>query len=272
MKKYAIAARRKRKKYVYPGKASSTVPNLLRERKIQTEQAREKIREDQPDLAGLTEILFSDIFEGQLADHTKVRGCFALWKQTRHILARAFENHRRADRVVSTIDLIQHVIPGTIFHSDQGSQYGAEQTKDALLAKGFIRSMSRAGTPTDNGFAERFVGQFKLSVAERRRYQTLGVFLQAAEDWINFSNQIRPHEGLDDLSPDQFARQNRLPVSERIRLMTAPNRVSVVSNAAMAVLDREQLEQDTLSWNDIQWLKQQQLTYKSIFLNEDGWW
>jgi len=230
MKKYAIAARRKRKKYVYPGKASSIVPNLLREKEIRAEQ----VKEDQPELAGLAEIVFSDIFEVQLADHTKVRGCFALWKQTRHILAIAFENHMRADLVVSTIDLIQHAIPGTIFHSDQGSQYGAEQTRDALLKKGFIRSMSRAGTPTDNGFAERFVGQFKLSVAERRKYQTLGVFLQAAEDWTNFYNHLRPHEGLDDLSPDQFARQQGLPVSEQIRLMTAPNRVAVVSNAAMA--------------------------------------
>ncbi len=177
MKKYDITARRKRKKYSYPGKASSIVPNLLRERKSQTEQAGEPIREDQPDLAGLAEIVFSDIFEVQLADHTKVRGCFALWKQTRHILAIAFENHMRAELVVSTIDLIQHAIPGTIFHSDQGSQYGAEQTREALLSKSFMRSMSRAGTPTDKGFAEKFVGQFKLSVAERRKYQTLGAFL-----------------------------------------------------------------------------------------------
>jgi transposase InsO family protein len=122
-----------------------------REKEIRAEQ----VEEGQPDLAGLAEIVFSDIFEVQLADQTKVRGCFALWKQTRHILAIAFENHMRADLVVSTIDLIQHVIPGTIFHSDQGSQYGAEQTREVLLKKGFIRSMSRAGTPTDNGFAER---------------------------------------------------------------------------------------------------------------------
>jgi hypothetical protein len=102
------------------------------------------------------------------------------------------------------------------------------------LKKGFIRSMSRAGTPTDNGFAERFVGQFKLSVAERRSYHTLGMFLQAAEDWINFYNHLRPHESLDDLSPDQFAQLNGLPVAEPIRLMTAPNRVAAVSAAAMA--------------------------------------
>jgi hypothetical protein len=29
MKKYGIAARRKKKRYVYPGKASSIAPNLL---------------------------------------------------------------------------------------------------------------------------------------------------------------------------------------------------------------------------------------------------
>lgn len=120
MKKYDIAARRKRKKYVYPGKASSIVPNLLRGEK------EELIQEEVVELA---EIVFSDIFEVKLADATKVRGCFALWKQTRHILAIAFETHMRADLVVSTIDLIQQVIPGTIFHSDQGSQYGAAQTR-----------------------------------------------------------------------------------------------------------------------------------------------
>jgi putative transposase len=46
--------------------------------------------------------------------------------------------------------------------------------------------MSRAGTPTDNGYAERFVGMFKLAVAERYRYHSLGAFLRAAETWINF--------------------------------------------------------------------------------------
>src|SRR5258708_39106621 len=193
-KKYDNNARRKRKKYVYPGKASSIVPNLLREEKKLIGQVEKPMREEAEDATRLAEIVFSDIFEVQLADHTKVRGCFALWKQTRHILAIAFENHMRADLVVSTIDLIQHAMPGTIFHSDQGSQYGAAQTREALLKKGFIRSMSRAGTPTDNEFAERFVGQFKRSVAERRRYQTLGAVLHGADGWVNVTTHIRPND------------------------------------------------------------------------------
>ena len=54
--------------------------------------------------------------------------------------------------------------------------------------------MSRAGTPTDNGHAERFVGVFKLAVVERQPYRPLGDFLRAAEAWINFYNRERPHE------------------------------------------------------------------------------
>jgi putative transposase len=73
--------------------------------------------------------------------------------------------------------------------------------------------MSRAGTPTDHGSADRFVGVFKLAVAERGAYQTLGQFLQAAQDSIAFYNGVRPHESLGDVSPDQFAQeQGLLPV------------------------------------------------------------
>ncbi len=195
MKKYGIAARRKKKRSIYPGKASSIVPNLLRD----------------PHTPAETEVMFSDIFEIHLADRTKVRGCFALWKRTRHCLSLAFDYQMRADLVVSTIELVEFSVPGTIFHSDQGSQYGAEQTRTALLTKGFVRSMSRAGTPTDNGYAERFVGSFKLAVAERHSYRTLGEFLREAERWINFYNQHRPHEGLQQQSPDHYARDHGLP-------------------------------------------------------------
>ncbi len=203
MKKYGIEARRKKKRYVYPGKASSIVPNALRD----------------PQTPAETEVMFSDIFEIQLADRTKVRGCFALWKRTRHCLSLAFDYQMRADLVVSTIELVEFSVPGTIFHSDQGSQYGAVETRSALLRKGFERSMSRAGTPTDNGYAERFVGMFKRAVAERRSYRTLGEFLREAERWSNFYNQQRPHEGLQQRSPDQYATEHDLPTAPYLSLL-----------------------------------------------------
>jgi putative transposase len=102
-----------------------------------------------PQIAAEQEAMFSDIFDVQLADRSKVRGCFALWKRTRHILALTFDYSMRADLVVSAIELVEFCVPGTIWHSDQGSPYGAEQTRAVLLRKGFERYMSRAGTPTD---------------------------------------------------------------------------------------------------------------------------
>jgi len=162
MRKYGITACRKRKKYVYPGKAAQIAPNLLRERKE----------------AELSEVVFSDIFEVHLADGSRVRGCFALRKRTRQIVGMAFDYHMRADLVTELIQTMTFAVPGSIWHSDQGKQYGAEQTRTLLLQKGFVQSMSRAGTPTDNGYAERFVGLFKLAVADRRPYHTLGEFLK----------------------------------------------------------------------------------------------
>ncbi len=194
MHKYGITARRKRKKYVYPGKASEVVPNLVKD-----------LEHNSP-----TEIVFSDIFEVRLADRTQVRGCFALWKRTRHILALAFDYRMQADLVVTTIKMVPFEVPGAIFHSDQGKQYGAQQTRTLLLEKGFQRSMSRAGTPTDNGYAERFVGLFKLAVAERQPYRTLGDFLRAGQQWVNFYNTTRPHESLGYRSPDQYAQEQQL--------------------------------------------------------------
>lgn len=75
MRKYGISARRKKKRYVYRGRAAQVAPNLVRE-----------LKEDAD-----SEVLFFDIFELQLADGSKVRGCFALWKRTRHILALTFD-------------------------------------------------------------------------------------------------------------------------------------------------------------------------------------
>ena len=118
----------------------------------------------------------------------------------------------KADLVVTTIQRIDIVDPESIWHTDQGKQYGAGMTITALLERGFIASMSRAGTPTDNPFAERFVGSFKHAVVRRKKYYTLGAFLDAAKQWINFYNNTRPHEGLGQLSPNDFAKLHNMKI------------------------------------------------------------
>lgn len=193
MKKYDIQARRPSKKYCYPGKSDLVHDNLANDPIVQL-------------IASV--IVFSDIFELRLADGSRLRGCFALRKDTRQILALVFDYGMGQELVQTVIRRLDSQQLLAIFHSDQGKQYGAQLTIDELLKKGFTASMSRAGTPTDNPFAERFVGLFKQAVVKRRKYYSLGEFLEAARTWINFYNNRRPHQGIGNVSPNEYAKAN----------------------------------------------------------------
>ncbi|HEY6409527.1 MAG TPA: hypothetical protein VIY29_18870 [Ktedonobacteraceae bacterium] len=47
-----------------------------------------------------------------------------------------------------------------------------------------------------------------VGAGDRRAYHTLGKFLRAAQGWFTFYNQLRPHEGLGNLSPERYAQQH----------------------------------------------------------------
>jgi len=207
MQKYGISARTSKKAYKYAGKADQTFENFFLQEKIKT-----------TDLDKY-EIIFSDIFEFRLADRSKVYCCFALRKKTRQIISFVYSYSRPAQLVTNTITQMYNISHTNLFnlkdtkaiwHTDQGSQYGASMTVDKLLELGFTISMSRAGTLTDNPFAERFVGIFKLAVVQKQKYKTIGDFIQKAENWLNFYNDERSHSSLDYLSPNQFALKKHL--------------------------------------------------------------
>jgi putative transposase len=193
MRKYGIYARKRTKKYVYRGKSDTVQPNTAN---------KEDVKENY-DIG----IVFSDIFEFRLKDGSILRGCFALFKQTRQILSLMFDYSMKQTLVHNTIATMKYQDNAYIWHSDQGKQYGADKTIQLLYRNGMMPSMSRAGTPTDNPYAERFVGTFKHAVVRRDRYPTLGSFLEQAQKWVNFYNNRRPHEGLNQLSPNAYAKK-----------------------------------------------------------------
>jgi putative transposase len=196
MLKYGIQPRRKKRSYKYAGKSDETVDNLLLDDNYKDHEA-----------------LFSDIFQFRLGDGSWVYGAFVIRRSTRQILSFSYSYGMQAELVtesIQRIDLSDLKKTDVIFHSDQGRQYGAGVTVDACIEANFTRSMSRAGTPTDNAIAERFVGMFKLAVVERYSYPDIGSFEKHAEDWLNFYNSERPHGSLGRKSPDKYAREQGL--------------------------------------------------------------
>lgn len=206
MDKYGIEPRPEKKSYQYPGKAAETFDNLLREDDINLEDY---------------EIVFSDILQFKLADGSKVYSCFAIRRKTRQILSFVYGYSMPADLVVDTlsrIDIVDLSEAEVIWHSDQGKQYGAGITVDKLLEMGFTASMSRAGTPTDNAIAERFVRTFKHAVVRKYAYEAIGQFAKEAERWLNFYNQERPHRSLELNSPNEFAKNENLEIVSYLTL------------------------------------------------------
>jgi hypothetical protein len=67
-------------------------------------------------------IIFSDICEFTLADQTRIRGCFALKKETRQILSLMFDYRMKADLVVKMIQRIDIVDP------ESNLAYGPRET------------------------------------------------------------------------------------------------------------------------------------------------
>jgi putative transposase len=204
MKTQEISSRPKKAKYRYPGKTAEPFTNL--DRAITKYEI-----ELHPVSERAPEVLRSDILEGRLADGSKVYVTFAWREATAQVLSLVIDWRMKADLVVATLSRIpeqmKHYLKNVIWHTDQGSQYGSDAVIDELIRHNFLASMSRAGTPTDNGHAERMVGEFKHAVLRRMSYQTIGQLLQEAERWINYYNERRPHGRLKYKSPNTYAEE-----------------------------------------------------------------
>jgi hypothetical protein len=100
----------------------------------------------------------------------------------------------------------RQVPAGIIHHSDQGLQHALADRVDRLQTLDFQISMSRKGSPWENGRVEGFIKTLKTEEVWVKQYgdnerarRSIGHFL------VEVSNQRRLHSALGYLSPVQFA-------------------------------------------------------------------
>ncbi len=94
---------------------------------------------------------------------------------------------------------------GTIFHSDQGSQYCSHKFQELLQTMGFRCSMSRKGQCRDNALAESFWATLKkecLPISGTFSSRNEGI--KVIRKWISYYNGFRPHSALGMRSPYQY--------------------------------------------------------------------
>ncbi|NCT00291.1 IS3 family transposase [Candidatus Parcubacteria bacterium] len=82
------------------------------------------------------------------------------------------------------------------FHSDQGSEYQSQEHTDWLEQLGVTISMSKKGSPWENGYQESFYSQFKLELGNVSQCSHEGEALERIYNQIYYYNNHRIHSGL----------------------------------------------------------------------------
>lgn len=90
------------------------------------------------------------------------------------------------------------------FHSDRGKQYTSAAFTKLLQKNGIKQSFSATGRPHDNAVAETFFATFKKEEAYRREYTSEQSFCKSVEQYIQFYNEVRPHQTLNYQTPQAF--------------------------------------------------------------------
>jgi putative transposase len=95
--------------------------------------------------------------------------------------------------------------PGIIHHSDRGVQYACEDYVEVLKANQFQISMSAAGNPYDNAFAESFMKTLKSEEVHLWEYESFADVVERIPQFLEaVYNRKRVHSGIQYLPPAEF--------------------------------------------------------------------
>jgi len=95
-------------------------------------------------------------------------------------------------------------------HSDQGVEYNCYDYTKLITDLGVTVSMSKKASPWENGYQESFYDNFKTDLGlEFDRFNSIGEFVEAIHQTINYYNHTRIHTSLK-MSPAQFRQQHYL--------------------------------------------------------------
>lgn len=95
-----------------------------------------------------------------------------------------------------------------ILHSDQGSEYTAKRYVATVEEQRIRISMSRRGSPWENGYQESFYSGFKLDLGHPDRFDSLGELIAAIAETIHAYNHARIHTKLK-MPPAAFAARHQ---------------------------------------------------------------
>jgi putative transposase len=138
----------------------------------------------------------------------KVYCCAVLDVFSRVIVGWSIADHIRAELVVDALQMAtwrRRPEPGTVVHSDRGSQYTSWVFGHRLRAAGLLGSMGRVASSVDNTMMESFWSTMQRELLDTRAWDSQDQLASAIFEWIEaWYNPRRRHSSLGNLAPSEF--------------------------------------------------------------------
>lgn len=193
MKDLGLKARAKRKfvKTTDSDHKNKAAPNLLERKFHQSE---------------VGAVWLSDITYLRLKNGGFIYLCVVMDLASREIVGWQIRDNMETDllcaALVNAAESCDKVLKGTIFHSDQGSQYASDEFRKLLSLYGLKQSMSRRGQCWDNAPMESFFSSLKEECEQLSSCTTLQQAQTELFDYIEiFFNRERLHSAIGYKAP-----------------------------------------------------------------------
>lgn len=193
MKRFSLKPyRRKAKKWVKKadiGKVPTKYQNLIEELKV-----------DHPGQVWVTDFTYIK-FKGKFIYLATVIDRF-----TREVVGFNLSRfHNRFLVMGAVLNALENFPPPEIIHSDQGSEYDSRDYVELIENLKIKISMSRKGSPWENGHQESFFGHLKGEGGDLNRFETDGELLEELYRMLYYYNHKRIHSKLK-MTPNQYRR------------------------------------------------------------------
>ena len=156
-----------------------------------------------------------DFVSDALGDGRRFRALTIVDDFTRESPAIEVDTSLPGERVVRVLErlAITRGLPSAIV-CDNGPEFRGEALEQWADARRVALQFIQPGKPIQNAFAESFNGRLRDECLNERWFVSLPDAQQTIEAWRIDYNVARPHSGLADRTPDEFAKE---------LLMTAPS-------------------------------------------------
>lgn len=114
------------------------------------------------------------------------------------------------DGLKDVVELLKGSKEPTIIHTDQGSVYSSKAYNDLIKDENIVRSMSRAGKPTDNCVNESLNGWIKEEIYidfKLEKCRTKEEIINTIEKYVKYYNSQRPSYSIGYDTPDNYYRR-----------------------------------------------------------------